>query len=409
METTIRNASLRDLSTLLHEQRVRSLDVVAPSNKIRSENGYIYLDGTEAELTDDGVMPTEGKYAVSDVFDDGLSAKLDIPRAYLRRMRESRPDILDATVNGWLHGGAIGHRTSGLPEHTYPAYGKPLMLRLFRGDDGGTGFARALLSDRYGINDNLDILMAALDGVRAAGVEVHIPQGGADLTERRMHVRVVAPQVSVLAPELLANYRSPFDGGRSGTGRWMPDHLLHEAQSDRDTGQVFAGFAIRNSEVGAGAWKISPVIIFRTCGNGTTITADAMRSPHIGAKLDEGVIKWTADTERKALQLVTARTRDAVATWLDPVYLQSKVDAMNEDASTKINDAPAVIEFIAKKMLYSDVEQKSILDHFIAGGQTTAGGIMQAITATAQTVDDADEATRLEDSAIEALALAGRG
>ena len=82
---------------------------------------------------------------------------------------------------------------------------------------------------------------------------------------------------------------------------------------------------------------------------------------------------------------------------------------MNEDASTKINDAPAVIEFIAKKMLYSDVEQKSILDHFIAGGQTTAGGIMQAITATAQTVDDADEATRLEDGAIEALALAGRG
>ena len=35
-----------------------------------------------------------------------------------------------------------------------------------------SGVARALLSDSYKVIDNLDALMATLDGIRQAGVEV---------------------------------------------------------------------------------------------------------------------------------------------------------------------------------------------------------------------------------------------
>src|SRR6266702_4316965 len=84
---------------------------------------------------------------------------------------------------------------------------------------------RAFLSDGYKIIDNLDVLLAALDGVRQSGFPGRV--AGCDLTERRMYVRVVCEQVAVLAPLLLAGYRSPFTGAAGA-----------------DNPVVFAGFVI---------------------------------------------------------------------------------------------------------------------------------------------------------------------
>ncbi|MHA6781990.1 hypothetical protein ACVGOW_13510 [Pseudonocardia saturnea] len=57
--------------------------------------------------------------------------------------------------------------------------------------DGGTGIAHALLSDSYRVVNNLDVLMAVLEGIRTAGVEVDITR--CDVTERRMYLKVRAP------------------------------------------------------------------------------------------------------------------------------------------------------------------------------------------------------------------------
>jgi hypothetical protein len=75
---------------------------------------------------------------------------------------------------------------------------------------------------------------------------------------------------------------------------------------------VFAGFEITNSEVGTGRSTITPPLTVRICGNGLTISGDALSKVHVGARLDEGVIRWSRDTERGALELVTAQSRDAV-------------------------------------------------------------------------------------------------
>ena len=55
-------------------------------------------------LGPDGVTLTAGTYIPTEVCDQGIADKLGIPAAYLRRMREHKPDLYDANVNGWLDG-----------------------------------------------------------------------------------------------------------------------------------------------------------------------------------------------------------------------------------------------------------------------------------------------------------------
>lgn len=389
--TTIRNASLQDLADMLRAQQVRKLDVVAPATKILSHDGLIVLAGTDAEITDDGVTATNGAYRPTGVFDEHLAAKLSIPLVYLRRLRATRPDILDANVNGWLHGDTVQGQLTGRhyaeTAQRYAADTRSFLVRTFRGDDGQPGIARALLSDRYGIVDHLDVLTAALDGVRRAGVNVHID--GCDLTDRRMYVRVVAPEVAALAPEILEGYRSPFTG-----------------QTGADNPVVWAGFVISNSETGEGAFTLTPRLVVQVCHNGLTISKDAMRGVHLGSRMTEGVIRWSRDTERRTLELVTARTRDAVRTFLDVDYVKRKLAEIREHAAAPVADAAKTIEIVAKRLTYTQEQHAGVLDHFIRGGQMTAGGVLHAVTAYAQTVSDADTAHALEESALRALDVA---
>lgn len=405
-----RNATLQDLAALLQAQHTRKLDVVAPASTIKASDGRLVIIGAEPILGEDGVTPADGSYLPTDICDAQIADKLGIPVVYLRRMRVARPDLYDANVNGWLHDrdGEDGDRRS-------------FLVRCFRGDETGEGIARAWLSDRYGLIDNLDVLMATLDGVRRAGVEVEID--GCDLTDSRMYVRVVAPQVAAMAPDLLAGYRTPFtDGGAQragqwdlsvGGGGWTIPRALQAAQAEGKGYEpgaepvVFAGFVITNSETGGGAFTITPRIVVQICHNGLTMTADALRAVHIGAKLQQGAIDWSADTQRKALDLVVAQSRDAVAKFLDVDYVKAKVAELEDAAGAKVDDAVKTIATIGKTLNFTEAEQASILEHFFTAGQRTAGGIMHAVTSVAQTIESGDRAHELEAVAVRAMHLAG--
>ena len=292
-----RNVTLADLAGLLRDHQARKFDVVAPASAIRARGGQLVIDGADPVLGPDGVTMTAGTYIPTEVCDQGLADKLGIPAAYLRRIREQRSDLYDANVNGWLD-----------------ADPRKFLIRCLRPATGtGPGVARAFLSDGYRRIDNLDVLLAALDGVRDAGVPVEID--GCDLTERKMYVRVVCEQVAVLAPALLADYRSPFTGAAGA-----------------DNPAVFAGFVISNSETGCGAFTLTPRLVVQVCRNGMTITKDAIRAVHLGERLEEGVVTWSGNTLDKTLALITARTSDTVATFLDPRYTDRVVRAIAEQA-----------------------------------------------------------------------------
>jgi len=197
--THTRHAGLAELATLLHAQEARKVDVVASPNSMRMADGLLYVHGAEQEITLDGVTNVEGVYRPTDVFNETIATRLNIPTAYLKRLHAERPDLYDANVNGILHGGGGS-----------PGTDRNFMVRAFRGDDGQVGVARAVMSDSYKIMDNFDVLVATLQGLRDAGVFGQVRT--ADLSERRMVVRVVAPKIQALAPDLLRGYRSPFTG-----------------------------------------------------------------------------------------------------------------------------------------------------------------------------------------------------
>jgi len=406
MSDTLRTADLPTLAAALNDQRTRSLDVVAPAATVRAVDGAIILRGTEPKITDDGVDTVDGRYVPTGVGDEGIATKLDIPIGYLRRCRDGRPDLYDKNINGWLDANP----------------GRKFLIRTLRAADdepradGADGIMRAFLSDKYRCIDNFDVLLAALKGMNDAGVTD--PVVDADLTDRRMIVRVSTPDVAVLAPKLLEGYRSPFGGHDAGVqhrdGRvgdiagWTPERV---ANASRDEGQtiegggetVFAGFVISNSETGGGAFNITPRLVVKVCRNGMTITADALKRVHLGAQLDDGIIQWSEATAQKNLALVASQTADAVRKFLDPAYLAAKVAELEAEAGEPIDDAHTVITTVSKRLGFTAEEQANILGHFIKGGQLTAGGVMHAVTSAAQLHTDGDAATDMEAKGLAAM------
>jgi len=388
--TLARNASLEDLVEILRGQQPRRYDVVVPAAAIRAERGNLVLAGTGVELTADGVTSTDGTYIPTAVCDGGIAAKLDIPPSYLARLRRERPDMYDSNVNGWLHG-YTAHHTNGV--YSTGGAGEPdprrFLVRCFRDDNGGQGVARAFLSDSYKPIENLDVLMTALEGIGQAGVQVEV--ASANLTDRNMYVKIRSTDVSALAPTLLRNYVSPFSHKRGA-----------------DNPVVFAGFVLSNSEVGHGAFSIAPYIEIQVCTNGMVRGDQAIRAQHLGGKLPEGQITWADDTQAKNLELIGLKTRDAIQAFLSQEWLEGQIAQIEAKSDRELDKPEETIKQVTAKLRYTTAQQDDILKMFIKGGDTTTGGVMHAVTASAQNQADADLAAEMEADAFRVLDLAAQ-
>lgn len=411
---TARNATLLDLNALLVERQARKIDAVVPAAAVTFRDGLARLRGIEALVDETGVTDVNGTYRPTRIADEHLGQKLGIPVPYLRRLRDERPHLYDANVNAWLHGRQV--RRGSQVETIHPADDRSFLLRMFRADAGGDGVLRGVLSDGYGLIDDFDVLTAALEGVQESGAEVGVDS--CDLTERSMRVRIVAPGVAALAPVLLKDYRSPFDVEgvqRAGGGGGAVDLNSHvnrwRAAAQRQglgypVGHepvVFAGFEISNSELGAGAFTLTPRLVVKICRNGLTVTADALRRVHLGSKLDDGVVAWSDTTRRKALELIKSKTTDAVRAFLSPEYVAGVVAEIERKAGARLTEPEKQIKILGKQLGLPKERTEQVLAHFIMGGSLTAGGLLNAVTSVAQTLDDGDAAAELEARGLDAL------
>jgi hypothetical protein len=79
-----------------------------------------------------------------------------------------------------------------------------------------------------------------------------------------------------------------------------------------------------------------------------TITRNAMRAVHLGERLDEGIVTWSGNTRDKTLALITAKTTDAVGTFLNSSYVQDVVRELEKDAGHPVTDPQETVRVVGQ-------------------------------------------------------------
>jgi hypothetical protein len=412
MELTARNTDLQTLADMLKDQEAHKDDAIVPAANLHmTDAGVVEIRGTKALVTDDGVTDMNGAYSLSDVSLRHFAERLGIDTRYARKLAAQRPDILAANVNGWIQG--YGDDTEA-DDYSAPD-SRAFTARTFQFPGNETGLFRGLLSDKFSIIDNLDVLESVLKGIQTAGFgrdDLHI--SGCDLTENRMRVRVLVPAAVVAAPKLFAGYRSPFEGRDvrvGGRGGWTVEQAREAAEREGlgyEVGQepiMWAGFEFGNGELGDGAAYVVPRAEAKICRNGLVLPMDIARKTHVGERLEAGVINWSAETREAQLRLIRNKVADAVRQFASVEFWEGKVRELEAQADKPVDNADGTIKAVAKTLRLTEPETESVLDMFIRGGQMNAGGVMNAVTAAAQVVADADRAAEIERMGVKALAL----
>jgi hypothetical protein len=208
------------------------------------------------------------------------------------------------------------------------------------------------------------------------------------------------------APGLLEGYRSPFEGGRlrrAGLQSLREQYGEHHIFDEPDAPTVFLGLDLDTSETGSGAYNLDPVIMMVRCTNGWVQEKTGIRKIHRGAVLAEGVVRPSLETIRLAGQLITSETTDQVSQWLTKDYLAGLVTKATEKAGVPIASPTETVPAVVAGLGFTEAERKDVLDLFIIGGQMTAGGVAQAVSAYAQTIEDVDRAFEIERKAMPAM------
>lgn len=380
---TLDRGSLADFITLLRDHHVRRHDVVAPAQALTmNDEGGLEVHAIELDMDLErgvGEQETVTTYDVNDLaMRQLLTNQCGIPTKYVNRMRDdidANGALLATNANHWLADDARSYLLRA--------------LQVIDPTDGQAEYVlRAVLSNGYKVMDDLDVTLSVLDALRTSD---HVDPANLNITcsrsAHRMYMRIVSPDVQVEAPDITARYRDPRTG-RDG----------------REYPIVSAGVEITNSEVGMGSWSLCPYVELQVCSNGMKRRQDLMRSVHLGERLDDGVVKWSDDTQTKTLELVKAKTTDAITTFLTPGYLQSVIDDMRE-LHVQLVDPKRQVEEVTKQMRFNESQADAILTSFLAAGDHTALGVGQAITNVAHDVDP-DAAYELENVAWKAMEVA---
>jgi len=290
---------------------------------------------------------------------------LDIPKKYYDRMLGSTKyhHILDYNVTSWF-----GDKN----ENNF-------LLRTFIDKEGKKGIARAILSDRYNILDNYDVMLATLDAIRESGINVQIESG--DITDTKFYMRFICPDIEMDAPDILKNYRVP-DGTKGSNG-------------------IISGFVISNSETGNGKFSISPRAVVLACRNGMIFKNDAFQKTHLGAKMEEfTTIDWSEETRQKNYELVCSQVKDAIKYYASEEYLGAKIHELTEKGNKELNHPIETIKNVSKHLSISDEKESSILNYFIKSGDTNAFGVTQALTYFAQHNASPEERYEIEKESV---------
>jgi len=347
--------SLQDLAAELERQTATRKDYIAPQ-------GAIVAEVAPEEQAHEGIVLTgvNGKpMPLRQFAHRQLGDVLGIPGRYYDRMREQAPGLLAANVNEWLKK-------------------EPAERRMVRALDGRV---RAVLSPKYRPLDNFELATAILPKLLGLKVEVM----SCALTETRMYIKVILPELSDELPE----------GCKWGSG-----HVQIAEYGGNKPGRVVSALTISNSEVGDGTLRVEPSVFLTWCTNLAVMKEASMRKYHVG-RSTEATENWELfrdETRRLDDAAFFAKVADVTEQAFDPKHFRGAIEQIRGAGQDAIasKELPKVVEVAARTLALPPGTQGSILTYLAQGGDLTRWGLLNAITATANGLEDYEEATALE-------------
>lgn len=284
-------------------------------------------------------LPGEtGSFPVLPLAHDQIGTRTGIPAKYYDRMRVEAPDLLATNVNAWFRKN---------PEKR--------MVRTLGGD------VRAFLSNRYNRIENEEIAEVVLP-ILAEIPDIKIVSS--EITERRMYIQALSPRI---------------------VGEVKKGDVVQ------------AGVVISNSEVGQGAVAISPLVYRLVCLNGMIANDGRLRANHVGGRIEETEMLYADDTRKADDRAILLKVRDHVRNAVDSVAFARRVEAMTLLTSARVSGDPEkAIEVLSKKIGASDGERTGILRSLIEGGDLSAWGLLNAVTAQAHDAPTYDRSVEFE-------------
>lgn len=344
--------TLTALASEVERQATTRKDYVAPAKKLEVVTfGDDKTGGVELAL--EGVPAPNGAagFHVNNLAHRQIGDHVGVPAKYYDRMLTEAPQLLARNVNHWLQN-------------------EDNAARLVRTLDGNV---RAFLSDKYRPLENIDLAEAVIPVFHELRLEVV----SCELTERRLYIKAVDNRVV-----------QEIEGRRVINGRAVQfDH-------------VSPSVVVSNSEVGMGALSVEAGMFTHDCRNMSIFREKSLRKYHVGGRHDlaDGLVSLlTEKTKRLSDAATWAQVTDVVRGALNPDAFTQVVAEIRGLKDQKVTgDVVKVVELASRQFDLQEGERKSVLRHLIEGGDLSRYGLFNAVTRTAEDLEDYDRATDFE-------------
>jgi hypothetical protein len=296
-------------------------------------------------------FPLKGEdvtFSANSLFERQVAGKLQIPHKYWDKMRQEAPFLLESNVNYWFQNDA-----------------EPRMIRTL-GDH-----SRAFLSKSYRPLDNVDIAAMVLPRL----VEGEWNVKSSEITEQRMYIQLATNKIQ---------------------GEVKPGDVVQ------------AGLVISNSEVACGSLKVEPMVYRLICTNGMIATQSLFKR-HLGKSFVEGIDQaveiFSDESKKLADKAFWSQVNDIVSQVGSQQAFNLLLNKMQATTEVVLQKPTEAVEVISKRYYISDDEKDTILNNLITNGDRTQWGLVNAVTETANGLENYDRAIEIERIGGEVLEL----
>jgi hypothetical protein len=324
----------------------------------KTKEDYIVLSDELSVLKDGNIIKMElpvirnnqtvnQTFPITEYCHKQIADKTKIPMRYYQRMiDEDKLNLLCDNIMTWL------------PDK------EKRFVRLLDTDGDGIVKVRALLSDRYRVIDNYDVLLNAMKTFKNISNNIMIKT--ATLTETKLYIKATSKE---LIDEI---------------------HKLH----GKDI--VEGGITISNSEVGAGAYRVVPFMWVERCKNGL-MGDESFTKIHLGKERGIGLLDWSDETLELEDRALWSKIEDIIRATFNPEIFRSWVDKINGISTIKLEEPTIAFNNIIKSEKIPEHKRDELLMHF-GNEEPTLWGLSASVTRLAQDMPNYDDQIALEEA-----------